>query len=156
MTKVRLEYKKQILPMMEMFSSRGCHPVQVIMNRPTRIHTAYPGLLERDHSPSSHDLQELQELKERAFISSRCVHQWYLMNDAIDLHRNYEISITDGLQRQTHHHHPRVVPRQASRGPARNIKPQQISFQIWQEDDNNLSLPLQIPLIVIKQDSIKL
>lgn len=37
-------------------SPSSCHPVQVIMNRPTRIHTAYPGLLELDHS---HSLQVL-------------------------------------------------------------------------------------------------
>lgn len=34
----------------------GCHPVQVIMNRPSRKHTAYPGLLELDHSHSLQDL----------------------------------------------------------------------------------------------------
>lgn len=37
----------------------------------------------------------------RAVMSFRCVQQQYLMNDAVDLHRNYKISITDGLQPQT-------------------------------------------------------
>ena len=32
--------------------SSGCCPVQVIMNRPTRKHTAYPGLLEQGYNPS--------------------------------------------------------------------------------------------------------
>lgn len=85
---------------MEELLTRGCHPVQVIMNRPTCIDTAYPGLLEPDHSPSSQELQTVLDLKKKRTVTSfRCVHR-YLMNDAVDLHRNYKISITDGLQPQ--------------------------------------------------------
>lgn len=53
----------------------GCHPVQVIMNRPIRIYTAYPGLLELDHSHSLQDLFPL--LKENASSVKRGYDTWW-------------------------------------------------------------------------------
>ena len=104
--------------------------MQVIMNRPTRIHTAYPGLLELHHSHFLQDLQELFRLLEKYLIRSpsfnACVQ--YLMNGTINLHWNNEISIADGLQEETQKHisvsraAAAVVPRLYSRGHARNTK----------------------------------
>lgn len=69
------------------------------MNRPTIIHTAYPGLLELDHS---HSLQVLHINGTLApiktgilYVHLLCVQ--YLMNGTIDLHWNNKISIADGL-----------------------------------------------------------
>lgn len=101
MTWKKYEKSKQatVVPAFTLVSSwrsgqtlRGCHPVQVIMNRPTRIHTAYPGLLEPDHSRFLHFSLHLKNKMVHLSVCGQ-----YLMHSTVDLHRNDEVSVADGL-----------------------------------------------------------
>lgn len=68
-----------------------------------------------------------------------CVCVQHLMNGAINLHRNNEISVADGLEEETQQcisviQMVGAVPQQHSRGPAKNSKTLQFTdLKFWIE-----------------------
>lgn len=109
--------------------SSDCHPVQVIMNRPTIIHTAYPGLLELDHSHSLQVLHingTLAPIKPVYCMSIYCVYNTWWTVPSIST-GTIKSALLMGCEKKQQHINAiqtvGVVPQLLSRGPARNTKP---------------------------------